>query len=335
MRVAITGPVAGLRAYLAPLAPGIAIVAVVSLAAAFVADRYEAPRMLMALLIGLSLTFLYENPRLQAGIDLMAKTGLKVGVALLGLRIALDPLIELGPVILGLTAACCVATFWLGGMLGRAIGIEKTAALIATGAVGICGASAALALTAVTGGGKGNNQHTVTVITGATVLSTVAMVLYPVVLDALGFSEFQAGVVLGASIHDVAQVVGAGYSVSTEAGDSATMVKLIRVSFLPVMLLLVALRNGGGTSGVRLPWFVWAFVACVALRLLLPLPALVLDGASSLSGGLLVMSVAALGISSSPKQIASTGKPVFILMGGLTLWLFALAAGAVWLTIPG
>ncbi|KCV82298.1 hypothetical protein ATO10_07907 [Actibacterium atlanticum] len=323
------------KALLNRLGPGVAISVVVTLASAFVADRYGAPRMLMALLFGLSLTFLYENPRLQPGVDMMAKTGLKIGVALLGLRIALDPLIDLGPVILGITLGCCVATLILGWLLGRAFGLDRIGSLIATGAVAICGASAALALAAVTLGSKSQRQHTVTVITGATVLSTVAMVLYPAVLAQFGFSDFQTGVVLGASIHDVAQVIGAGYSVSTEAGDSATLVKLIRVSFLPVVLLVVAARMGQSATGVQLPWFVWAFAACIGLRMLLPLPALVLTSAETISSSLLVMSVAALGISSSPKLIASSGGPVFGLMASLTVVLFGVVCVAVALTIPG
>lgn len=327
-------PDATLKEQLHALAPGIAISVVVTLASAFVADRYGAPRMLMALLFGLSLTFLYENPRLRPGIDMVAKTGLKVGVALLGLRIALDPLIELGPVILGVTLGCLIMILALGWVLGRMFGLGRAGSLIATGAVAICGASAALALTAVTMGDKSKNQHTVTVITGATVLSTIAMVLYPVILSELGFSDFQTGVVLGASIHDVAQVVGAGYSVSTEAGDTATLVKLIRVSFLPVVLLLVAAGKGHSAKGVQLPWFVWAFAGCVALRLLLPIPDPVLLSAETVSSSLLVMSVAALGISSSPKLIASSGGPVFAMMTSLTVVLFATAAIAIKLMIP-
>ncbi|MBA84040.1 MAG: putative sulfate exporter family transporter [Rhodobacteraceae bacterium] len=323
-----------LKDHLQELAPGVVISVMVTLAAAFVADRYGAPRMLMALLFGLSLAFLYENTRLRLGIDTVAKTGLKVGVALLGLRIALEPLIALGPVILGITLGCLVTVLVLGWGLGRIFGLGRAGSLIATGAVAICGASAALALTAVTMGEKTKTQHTVTVITGATVLSTIAMVLYPVVLAQLGFSDFQTGVVLGASIHDVAQVVGAGYSVSTEAGDTATLVKLIRVSFLPVLLLLVAAGNGRSAKGVQMPWFVWAFAACVGLRLLLPLPAPLLSGAETVSSSLLAMSVAALGISSSPRLIASGGGPVFGLMAVLTLVLISLAVLAVAVAIP-
>lgn len=317
------------------LLPGIATAVVVSLASAFVADRYGAPRMLMALLFGLSLTFLYENPKLRPGVDLMATTGLKIGVALLGLRIALDPLIELGPLILAITLGGVCVTLALGRVLGWAFGLERAGALIATGAVAICGASAALALSAVLMGPQSRNQHTITVITVATLLSTVAMVLYPVLLGALGFDDFQTGVVLGASIHDVAQVVGAGYSVSTEAGDTATLVKLIRVACLPLLLLLVAAGQGRSAGGVRLPWFVWAFLACVALRLILPIPEPLISVAASASSSLLVISVAALGISSSPRLIASSGGPVMGVMAALTAALFAVAAGAVHLTLGG
>ena len=63
-------------------------------------------------------------------------------------------------------------------------------------------------------------------------LSTVAMVIYPLIVTALGFGAGHAGVFLGGTIHDVAQVIGAGYGMSKETGDVATIVKLLRVAML-------------------------------------------------------------------------------------------------------
>ena len=75
---------------------------------------------------------------------------------------------------------------------------------------------------------------------GVSALSTLAMVAYPMIVQALGLDPQQAGIFLGGTIHDVAQVVGAGYSLSPETGDAATLVKLLRVA----MLLPVIVRRG-------------------------------------------------------------------------------------------
>ena len=101
-----------------------------------------------------------------------------------------------------------------------------------------------------------------------TTLSTIAMVAYPVIFAALGLDDRQSGFLIGATVHDVAQVVGAGYSISTEAGDLATIVKLFRVAILPIVLVLILLSLAGTGSGdrkVRLPLFVIGFVVLASV----------------------------------------------------------------------
>ena len=90
-----------LHAQVKPLLPGLAISAVVAVAAMFLAEHYGAPVMLFALLLGMALNFLTQEEggqknRSAAGIDFTAKAVLRLGVALLGLRITADQVMALG-----------------------------------------------------------------------------------------------------------------------------------------------------------------------------------------------------------------------------------------------
>ena len=84
-------------------------------------------------------------------------------------------------------------------------------------------------------------SNTILTVVTVTALSTIAMIVYPLVSTALGFSNTQAGIFIGGTIHDVAQVVGAGYSISNETGDTATYVKLLRVAMLVPVVFSIAL----------------------------------------------------------------------------------------------
>src|SRR3546814_19736986 len=93
------------------------------------------------------------------------------------------------------------------------------------------------------------------------------MTLYPVLAAQMGLSDTQAGFLIGASVHDVAQAIGGGFSFSQKAGEVATIVKLTRVALLAPMLMLVALWLGRGGAAqatrripLRLPWFITGFL---------------------------------------------------------------------------
>jgi len=161
-------------------------------------------------------------------------------------------------------------------------------------------------------------------VVGVTTLSTIAMVVYPVIAGALGLGEHTAGVFLGATIHDVAQVVGAGYSVSTTAGDTATIVKLFRVAMLlPVVLVVsfVVQRSGSASSDGAgrpplLPMFLVGFAALVVVNSAGWLTQPVAGGLQEASRWSLVTAIAALGTKTSLGDLARVGwKPVAIIIG--------------------
>jgi uncharacterized integral membrane protein (TIGR00698 family) len=331
-------PFPTLQARLAEAVPGLLVAVVIGIAAQAIAVRYAAPVMLIALLLGMAMSFLGEEARLVPGIRLAASTGLKLGVVLMGLRVSVDQLAGLGPRVIVVIVIGSGTTILLGLALGRRMGLSGPAALIASGAVAICGASAALALASVTRDFRGKTDHTLVVILAATALSTFAMIAYPLLLAVVGLAEVPQGVVLGAAIHDVAQVVGAGFSVSEPAGETATLAKMARVTLLPLLMLILsgwqAVRRGAGqgaAASLRLPWFVPAFLLVMLVNYLLPLPQEAVGAASALSGSLLVMAVAALGVGSAPGKLMRAGGAVFTMMAGLSVWLLVVALLGVWL----
>ncbi|MEL6211571.1 MAG: putative sulfate exporter family transporter [Pseudomonadota bacterium] len=131
----------------------------------------------------------------------------------------------------------------------------------------------------------------------------------------------------GATIHDVAQVVGAGYSMSEATGDTATFVKLQRVALLPIAVLAAALVFREGKAGLAPPWFLTAFILLVLANNLLPIPEVVLDAARTGSGWLLLTAIAALGVRTSLKEMAQVGPQAATVVIGCTLVLLAAALG--------
>lgn len=110
----MTSPFTRLRAFATPLAPGLMLAATIGAAAAFLGAHYGAPVMLFALLLGMAFNFLYEDSRCRAGIDYASKFILRLGVGLLGIRIALDDLAQIGVVGAGLLAGLILLTISTG-----------------------------------------------------------------------------------------------------------------------------------------------------------------------------------------------------------------------------
>jgi len=222
------------------LAPGVLTAVTIALAASFLAQRYDGPQLLFALLFGMAFNFAAEGPRVKAGIDFASKKILRFGVALLGARIGLEQIAALGAAPAAIVVLAVAGTILFGWLLARLLGRKAADGLLTGGAVAICGASAALAISAVLPQGKDHQRFTLLTVVGVTTLSTVAMVLYPLLAESLALDARGAAVFLGGSIHDVAQVVGAGFMISPEVGDGATLVKLMRVALLVPVVVIFA-----------------------------------------------------------------------------------------------
>lgn len=333
------------RAWLAARLPGLLVCLTIGLATTFLSDHYGGPTILYALLLGMAFHFLSQEGRCVAGVEFAARTILRFGVALLGARITAGQVVQLGlgPVLL--VVAGVVSTILVGRLLARLLGLDKELGLLTGGAVAICGASAAMALSAVMPRSEHAERNLILTVVGVTTLSTIAMVTYPLLVKAMGLAHIPAGVFLGGTIHDVAQVVGAGYIISPETGDVSTVVKLMRVAMLvPAVLAFSMLfrqaqagQESGQASGKMpmLPGFLVAFVALVLVNSLGLIPQAVAGMANDLSRWCLVTAIAALGIKTSLEKLAVVGWKPVALMAGETVFLALLVLAAVQLLHVG
>ena len=320
--------------------PGLLVSAVVALAAQFLAEHYGAPAMLMALLIGIAFNFLAEEGRCVEGIQLTARVVLRIGVALLGARISVELLIGLGPQLIALVVVGVILTIAFGVVAARLLGRGWRIGLLTGGSVGICGISAAMAIAAVLPKNEHSERNLIFTVFGVTMLSTLAMIGYPILAESLGLDARENGVFLGGTIHDVAQVVGAGFSVSTETGEAATLVKLIRVSMLaPVVLVMsIAIRSWvhtnpeEGQSPPLVPGFVLAFLVLAAVNSSGVIPEQFAKWLGDVSRWALLIAIAATGMKTSLRRMLDVGTQAIILIVAETIFIAALImAGIIYL----
>lgn len=332
----VSSKMVGLRQGVASLLPGVGLSSVIAIAATSVSTLHGGPQLLYALLFGVAFHYLSQEPRTRPGIEFCGRAVLRVGVGLLGARITAAQIAGLGWETALTVIAAIVTTMLCGLAIGRRLGMTRAQRVLSGGAVAICGASAALAISAVLPREKGGERFTLMVVVTVTVMSTLAMVAYPLVARLLHLPPQLAGLFLGGTIHDVAQVVGAGYMLNHETGDIATIVKLFRVSVLTVVVVVVsaafkssreAHELADATPGrtpvkqAMVPWFLWLFVGMVALNSLGALSTAMQAGLNDISRGCLVAAIAALGMKTSFAQLARAGWRPLALIAVETVWI--------------
>jgi uncharacterized integral membrane protein (TIGR00698 family) len=291
--------------------------------------------MVIALILGIALNPLASGVAFQPGITFCVKTLLRWAVALLGLRIALGEILALGLGTAVIVVLSMTATVIAGFLLARAFGQKATYGALAGAGTAVCGASATLATSTVLPDYKGKEADTAFVVVAVNALSTLAMVIYPLLCLWLEFGETDTGVMLGATIHDVAQVVGAGYAVSEPVGNSAVIVKLFRVFLLLPVVLCIGYwfaRAGGKTSvaNIPVPVFAFVFLALCILNSVMPVLGLsaVYDPIKSwlteFSTWGLLLAIGALGLGTSLTAIAALGWRHVATVTGTTLVILLL-----------
>jgi uncharacterized integral membrane protein (TIGR00698 family) len=332
-------------AKLVDYAPGVALSAVVAatgyLAAPYVAPIVPIPSMVIALVIGIALNPLAARPGMQPGMAFCVRTVLRCAVALLGLRVGLSDIAALGPGTAALIVVAMAATLASGFIFARGSGQQSGfGALVGVGTA-VCGASATLAVSTVVPNYPGKQADIAFVVVAVNALATLAMLFYPPLCLLLDFDPQTVGVMLGGTIHDVAQVVGAGYAVSTAAGNTAVIVKLFRVFLLlPVVLgvgwYFTRLGQQHGTARVPVPVFGIVFLALCALNSIVPMMPALLPAYTPVKSLLveastwgLLLAIGALGLGTSVKTIVNLGWRHITTVLGATAVIFVVVTGGL------
>jgi uncharacterized integral membrane protein (TIGR00698 family) len=330
---------------IAILAPGIAVSALVAIigyiAAPYVARVVPIPNMVIALLVGIALNPVAAKPLTQPGMQFCVKTILRWAVALLGLRVGLADIAALGAATAALVvlamAATVVSGFVFASWSGRAPGFG---ALVGVGTA-VCGASATLACSTVVPDYPGKDPDIAFVVVAVNALATLAILIYPPICILLHFNPQTTGVMLGGTIHDVAQVVGAGYAVSTAVGNTAVIVKLFRVFLLLPVVLGVGwyfTRKGmkHGEARVPVPVFAIVFLILCVVNSVVPLmPSLMpiytpaKSALSEASTWGLLLAIGALGLGTSVSSIIALGWRHIATVLGTTAVIFVVVTGGL------
>jgi uncharacterized integral membrane protein (TIGR00698 family) len=325
--------------------PGVAMSALVAIigyvAAPYVGRVVPIPSMVIALLVGIALNPIAARPATQPGMAFCVRTVLRWAVALLGLRVSLGEIAALGTetaiLIVAAMAATIVAGFVFARIGGRTPGFG---ALVGVGTA-VCGASATLACSTVVPDYRGKDTDVAFVVVAVNALATLAILLYPPICILLHFDPVATGVMLGGTIHDVAQVVGAGYAVSVTVGNTAVIVKLLRVFLLLPVVLGVGwyfTRKGmkHGEARVPVPVFGIVFLIFCVVNSLVPLAPAVMPAYAPVKAVLveastwgLLLAIGALGLGTSVKSIIALGWRHIATVVATTAVIFAIVTGGL------
>jgi len=322
--------------------PGVSVAAAAALLAWLIHALIPAvPLLTAAVVLGIVVAQLpVARPLLEGvwapGLSVAAKRLMRLGIVLLGLKLSLVDILELGWVTIAAVVVVVLLTFGITWMLGRAFRLPGHQPLLIATGFSICGASAIGAMSGVV---KARDKETATPVALVTLCGTLAIAVLPALWHPLGLSAAEFGHWVGAGVHDVGQVVATAQIAGTSALAIAVIIKLTRVLMLAPMVSVAAVvvhrRAGGQSTGARppvLPLFVAGFLAAVAVRTLVDLPEPVLASADVAQTALLAMALFGLGTAVRVKELVQTGWRALIV--GLLSWLViaVLALGAVTLS---
>lgn len=317
-----------------PLVPGIAFcaaIAATAIALRFIPGAAAFSPMVVAFVVGIAVSALIgTNEIIKAGVKFTAKSLLRIGVALLGLQLTVYQLVDLGGRTLIIVVAVLIATFLFTKWIGRVLGVDHALAELLAAGTSICGASAIIATNAVT---RARDQDVGYAVACVSLFGTLSMVLYPLLFGVLHLDVRTYGLWAGASVHEVAQVVAAAFQVDPAAGKIAVPVKLARVAMLaPLVLTLGSLRfrdRKAGAAQIQLlqifPLFMLGFVLLVALNSIIAIPDHWQFWIAQVTTFLLTMSLAAIGLETSIRDLRHKGIRPMVLTGIASLFIAVLS----------
>lgn len=287
----------------------------------FIKNIFHLNAFIIAIVLGFIFSNIMEIPEIfKDGITFTLKKLLRLAIILLGFKISLMEISEVGLkglfVIAISVSTCFLFTIWLG----KKMGVEKKLTLLLASGTSICGASAIIATSGVI---KADDKDSAISVAVISIMGTIFMILYPLIFHTFGLSENLYAVWTGSSIHEVAQVVGTGFSVNDQTGKLASLVKMSRVTFIvPITLILLFLelkkikaeqKSMVKLKDLNIPWFVLMFIGIILFNSLKIVPDDLVKKIITFDNLLLTSAMFCMGLGINFSKIKSAGmKPIYL-----------------------
>ena len=329
-----------------PGLPGIGLVSGIG-AAAYVLSQMDSFKQfgLGALTLAILIGAILGNavPRLsqstfRSGLQLVQRRFLRAGVALYGFNLSVQQIIQVGTIGVLVDVLMVTSTLCAGWFIGyRLLKMDRDTVLLTSAGSAICGAAAVLATVPMLRlDDKSVAEKSAVAVATVVLFGTLAMFIYPLIYSGLGARYFDFGIYVGSTVHEVAQVVAIGSTLSEGIAQSAVIVKMIRVMLLvPFLLIIGSLLAGRDADGKRnaipIPWFAVCFVACAGVNSLHVLPEALITFLRLAGLLLLTTAMAALGIDTNLQRIGKAGLRPLVLGGGLFVHLILVGGLFNWL----
>jgi len=293
------------------------------------------PVVLVAVALGVVLANTLGTPvAARPGLVLASGALLKLGIVLLGFGLVFQETLRLGARGLAVVVAVVVGTFFGTRWAGRRLGVSDGLSLLVATGFSICGVSAIAAVRDVSDADEEEVAYAIGLVT---LCGTLAIVLLPALRGFLGLDHRAYGVWVGASVHDVAQVVATSSAVGGIAVTTAIVVKLTRVLLLGPLVAWIAWsqRGSAGVAKGRFlpPLFVLAFLCAALLRSGDLVPAGLLPAIDDAKTGLLAVALFAVGARVELRRLLSVGARPLVL--GFCSWAIVSAVAYVGVLIVG
>ena len=321
------------RPTLPEIGPGLAVAAVIAVAAQLIGQwaKVVSP-LIVAVALGMVARNTIERPFARAGMRFAASRLLRIGVVLIGLRVALPDLAAIG--LPGLVVVVLVVTFTFFGAqwIGHRMGVSPDLSLLIGTGYSICGVSAVAAMNGVVEADEEEAAYAVGLVTLA---GSLSILILPLLGTLFGMPDIDFGTWVGGAVHDVAQTVATASSRSDEALAAAIVVKLTRVALLAPMVVGVALARRSRKSNPTaarpplIPLFVGGFLVMVLIRSSGLIPDTWLEPIRQTEGFLFTVSMVGVGFGVDLGRLGKLGgRPLAL---GMMTWV--LVAGMSYLGV--
>lgn len=251
-----------------------------------------------------------------------AKALLQWSVIGLGFGLNLQAVWGAGRIGFGFTVATIVGTLLVGFWLGRYLKVESQTSLLVSVGTAICGGSAIAAIGAVVNAdGKAMSVSLITVF----VLNAVGLLLFPLLGHLLGMNQSNFGLWSAIAIHDTSSVVGAAAKYGDHALNVATTVKLSRALWIFPLVLVLSCIKRPSSAKIKLPWFIFAFLAAAGIRTVWPEGGFAFDVIKQGAKLGLTLTLFLIGAGLSREAMRSVGiRPM---LQGVLLWIMVSLIG--------